>query len=201
VSNTNSKFTLQKAQSKDAGFKSPVLNMLTSLGGLGVFGGIICICVVFLSALSQGKANGQAFLVSVGITIISACIFIISYSAFRKKKKEYIKKKKSMIANAACYNGKVTGIVKQIRHVKYMKENFDEITWCFNITYTDNEGVKNVYGDLYMNDITKVLKDDHVTVLVLNDGSLAFKNFHLRKDDSEPCKEFTILEIEKSDEI
>jgi len=201
VSNTESKYTLKKATPKDADFKSPVLNMLITLSGLGIFGGIICICVILLSALSQAASDGRAFLVSVGITVISACIFIVSYSAFNKKKKEYIKKRKSMTANAQRFSGRVVGIVKNVRHVDYMKETYDEITWCFNIEYTDNAGTRTVKSDVYLNDITVVLRDDRVTVLVLQDGSFSFKNFHLRKNDSEPYKKFKIEEVETGDEI
>jgi len=197
----NGKYILQKAQTKDAEFRSPALNMLTALGGLGVFAGIICIFVILLSALSGGKSNIQSFIAAVGITLISACVFIVSYYIFNRKKKAYLKKKKRMLANAKRFDGQITGIVKNIRHVKYMHETFDEITWCFKIEYNDEEGTKTVNSELYLNDITRVLKNDRVSVLVLSDGTTVFKNFHLRKDDQESYIKLPLEDIEKGDEI
>ncbi len=196
----NGKYVLQKAQSKDTDFKSPALNMLIALGGLGVFAGIICIFVILLSALSGGRSNDQAFIAAVGITIICAFVFTASYAAFNRKKKAYIKNKKSMLTNAKRFSGHIVGIVKNIRHVEYMHETFDEVTWSFKIEYTDDAGTKTINSDLYLNDITQVLKDDRVSVLVLSDGATAVKNFHLRNETSDPVIDMPVEEVERRDE-
>ena len=194
-------FILQKAETNDIKFSNPVLSMTAALSGLGAFGGIICLCMVLMSALSGGNVSSKFFCAATVITIICGMIFVAVSFTFQKQKKMYLKKRKELSKNAVRVQGKVVGVTKYVRHVKYMKETFDEVLWCYKIKYKDGDKYKTVQSDKYLNDISKVLKSDKVDVLILEDKTLVFKNYQLRKDETEPYVKFETEEIEQEAEL
>ncbi len=194
-------FTLQKAERTDTKYKNPALTMTAAIAGLGCFGGIICLCTILLSALSGGNVSGGIFAAAAAVTLVCGAVFAAASIMFQKRKKEYLKKRRELSKSAVRVQGKVVGVTKYVRHVKYMKDTFDEILWCFKIKYKDGDNYKTVQSDKYLNDISKVLKSDKVEVLILEDKTLAFKNFKLRKDDNEPFVKLETEIIEQEAEL
>ena len=80
-------FILQKAETNDIKFSNPVLSMTAALSGLGAFGGIICLCMVLMSALSGGNVSSNFFCAATVITIICGMIFVAVSLTFQKQKK------------------------------------------------------------------------------------------------------------------
>lgn len=179
-------FTLQKAETKDHKYSSPALSMTTAISGLLTFGSTICLMVILLTALSGGDVREELFAAAVAAALLSGSVFVISWLMFKKAKRVFLKKRKEMYRSARKLTGKVIGVTKHIRHVKYMRDTFDEILWSFKIEYKDGNEVKTVTSDKYLNDISKVLKSDRVSVFVLEDNTLVFKNYCLRNNESDP---------------
>ncbi len=194
-------FTLKKAESKDSKYSSPMITMLSAVAGMLAFGGMICLCAVLLTRMSGGDVNAKFFTASFAVTIVGSVMFMLLSFLYRMGKKEYFKQRKEMYASARRLTGKVTGVTKYVRHVKYMKETFDETLWRFKITYEYGGEEKTAMSDKYLNDISKVLKSDKVSVLILSDGTTAFRNYQLRSTEEDPCIQLETEVIEQDAEV
>ena len=194
-------FKLQKAESKDSKYKSPALSLFSAVSGLFAFGGMICLCAVLLTQMSGGNVNANFFLASFVITILGSVMFTVSSFLYKKGKSVYLSQRKEMIKSAKKFEGRIIGVTKFIKHVKYMKDTFDEIVWRFKIEYNDDGEVKTVFSDKYLNDISNVLKSDKVNILALEDNTLVFKNYQLRHNENEPYIKLETEEIEQETEL
>ena len=194
-------YKLQRAETKDHGFSSPALSMAAAIGGLLAFGGLICLGMVFPAILSGGSVKGEFFAAGVGVTVLGGSLFVISQMMFRKAKREFLKKRKEMYKSGKRFSGRVVGVNKHVRHVKYMKDTFDETLWSFKIEYNDGGEIRTVTSDKYLNDISQVLKSDKVTVVILGDGTAVFKNYCLRNNENDPCIKLETEETEQDAEI
>ncbi len=182
------KLELVRAEEKDVKYSNPKLRLMLAIGYLGIFGSIITVFMIFMSALSRENHKFDVTYTIVAIVVMTLCIaaVIVLNMLDKKAKKEFFKNEKMLRKNAKKYRGKIVGIEKNIRHVTYMKDVFDEIIWNFIIKYkNENNEIITVKSEKFLNDISEVLASKNVTVYALEDGTFEFGGYKLRenKDD------------------
>ena len=182
------KLELVRAEEKDVKYSNPKLRLMLAIGYLGIFGSIITVFMIFMSALSRENHKFDVTYTIVAIVVMTLCIaaVIVLNMLDKKAKKEFFKNEKMLRKNAKKYRGKIVGAEKNIRHVTYMKEVFDETIWNFIIKYKDeNNEIITVKSEKFLNDISEVLASKNVTVYALEDGTFEFGGYKLRenKDD------------------
>ena len=185
-------FELVRAEAKDAKYSNPSLRLFLALGYLGIFSSVIAVYMIIMSALSREDHGFNVQYTAVAIVVFIVCLTAVIVMNYldKKARKEFFKKEKQLLKNAKKYKGKIVAAEKNIRHVKYVNEVFDEIIWNFVIKYkNENDEIITVKSEKFLNDISEVLKSRSVTVYVLEDGSNSFGGYHLReKADDEYIK-------------
>lgn len=180
----NAVIEMIKAQSDDIKYSNTALRLLIVLASLGIFGSMICIFMIVMSAASQGSQSINinflaGTVIFCGLCIAAVVVLCVFDNAARKR---FFENEKTLRKNAKRFDGKIVGIEKHINHVKYANEIFDEILYNFLVEYkNENNETVTVKGEGFLNDITEALADDSVTVLELEDGTLVFENYCLRK--------------------
>lgn len=191
------KIKLIKAEGEDSKYSNPMLRLLLALGYLGIFGSIITVYMIIMSAMPRDDHNVEITLMAAALIAFAVCTAAVVFLNIidKKARKEFFEKENTLRKNAKRFDGKIVGVEKHIRHVRYINEVFDEILWNFKIEYFDDEKneLLTVSGEKFLNDISEVLSEDSVSVFVPEDGSVFFDDYRLKKD---PDDEFLKLEVE-----
>ena len=196
----NNDFELVRAEEKDSKYSNPKLRLMLAIGYLGIFGSIITVYMITMSALSREDHGFDAAYTAAALVVLAVCIAaVIALNVMDKKaKKEFFKNEKTLRKNAKKYRGKIVGAEKNIRHVTYMKEVFDEIIWNFIIKYKDeNNEIVTVKSEKFLNDISEVLASRNVAVYALEDGTFEFGGYKLREN---PDDDFVKLKVKVHEE-
>ena len=121
------KLELVRAEEKDVKYSNPKLRLMLAIGYLGIFGSIITVFMIFMSALSRENHKFDVTYTIVAIVVMTLCIaaVIVLNMLDKKAKKEFFKNEKMLRKNAKKYRGKIVGIEKNIRHVTYMMEFYN----------------------------------------------------------------------------
>lgn len=198
VSNEDKIPMLLKAEGDNSKHFNPMIQLLSAIAYLGVFGSVICGFMIIMSAASDKNNTLDISLMSVTITVFAVCIAaVIVLGIVNKNSEKKLRQEDNIkILNARRTDGKVVGVVKHINHVAYRHEIFDETIWNFKINYFNEEKncICTVESDRYLNDISTVLANDTVTVYIKSDGKLAFDGYKLRKSFDD---DYIKLEIEE----
>lgn len=195
-------FVLQKAASDETKYTNNILSLIIALSGLGAFGSLICLCMTVISAFSRQKFDNIGLIAASFIgMLLCVLVFVVADEMYKQRKKAYLKAQKKLYKKAERIKGRVVGAVKYVRHVKYMRDTFDDIQWCFKIEYGFGDEKKIIESDRYLNDISQVLADDRVYVLMLDGEVIAFEGYKLRCDDREPYVQLNTEEIEQESEV
>ena len=194
---SDEKIELIRVEGEDARYSNPMLGLLLALGYLGIFGSIITVYMIVMSALSRDDHAVEINFMAAALIALAVCTAAVVFLNIidKKSRKEFFEKENNLRKNAKKFDGKIVGAQKHIRHVKYLNDVFDEIIWNFKIEYFDDEKneLLTVSGERFLNDISEVLADDSVSVFVMKDGSLRFDDYKLKKN---PGDEFIKLEVE-----
>lgn len=196
----NEKFELIRAEEKDSKYSNPKLRLILTIGYLGIFGSIITVFMIFMSALSRENHEFDVKYTAAGIVVMMVCTaaVVVLNIQDKKAKKEFFKNENILRKNAQKYRGKIVGAEKNIRHVTYMKEVFDETIWNFIIKYKDeNNEIITVKSEKFLNDISEVLASKNVTVYALEDGTFEFGKYKLRENKDD---DFVKLKIKINEE-
>ena len=196
----NEKFELVRAEEKDSKYSNPKLRLMLTIGYLGIFGSIITVFMIFMSALSRENYDFDVTYTAAAIVVMMVCAAAVVVLNIRDKKakKEFLKNEKTLRKNAQKYRGKIVGAEKNIRHVTYMKEVFDEIIWNFIIKYkNENNEIITIKSEKFLNDISEVLTSKNVTVYALKDGTFEFGGYKLRENADD---DFVKLKIKINEE-
>jgi len=194
------KYVLLTAKEKDAKYSNPMLRLFLALGYLGIFSGLITVYMAVMTALSREDHKFEYTYAAAAAVIFAVCIALVLWLNYKDKKarKAFFKHEKELRKNAKKYRGKIVGIEKYVRHVRYLNDIFDEITWRFIIKYkNENDEIVTVKSDDYLNDITDVLVDSKVSVYCLEDDTFEFKGFKLRESDSDVPVKFKVHVFEE----
>lgn len=196
----NKNFELVRAEEKDAKYSNPKLRLMLTIGYLGIFGSIITVYMIVMSALSREDHGFDVTYTAAAIIVFAVCTAAVAVlNIFDKKaKKEFLKNERNLRKNAKKYRGKIVGAEKNIRHVMYMKDVFDEIIWNFVIKYkNENDEIITVKSDKFLNDISEVLTSKNVIVYELEDGTFEFGGYKLREN---PDDDFVKLKVKINEE-
>lgn len=194
---SDEKIELLKAEGEDSRYSNPMIRLLLTLGYLGIFGSIITIYMIVMSALSRDDHAVEVSFMAAALIALVGCIAAVVFLNIidKKAKKEFFEKEAELRNSAKKFDGRIVGVEKHVRHVKYVNDVFDEIIWNFKIEYFDDEKneLLTVSGERFLNDISEALAEDSVSVFVSKDGSLYFDDYKLKKN---PDDEFVKLSVE-----
>ena len=196
----NAKFELMRAEEKDAKYSNPKLRLLLAIGYLGIFGSIITVFMIFMSALSREDHGFDSMYTAAAIIVLAICTAAVIVLGIldKKAKKEFLKNEKNLRKNAKKYKGKIVGAEKNIRHVQYLKDVFDETIWNFIIKFKDeNDEIVTVKSEKFLNDVSEVLASRNVTVYALQDGTYEFGGYKLRENTDD---DFVKLKVKINEE-
>ena len=184
----NEKYQLLKAKEKDAKYSNPMLRLFLTLGYLGIFSALITVYMAAMTALSREDHKFEYSYAAVAAVIFLICIVMVVWLNYKDKKsrKAFLKHEKELRRNAVKYRGRIVGVEKYVRHVRYLNDVFDEVTWRFIIKYkNENNEIVTVKSDDYLNDISDVLADNKVVIYCLEDKTFEFKGYKLRESESD----------------
>ena len=200
----NDEFKLIRAEEKDAKYSNPKLRLMLTIDYLGIFGSVITICMIVMSAFSRDNHSVDFKYISAAAVVLILCVAAAAALNVMDKKarKEFLKNEKNLRKNAKKYKGKIVGTEKNIRHVTYMKEVFDEIIWNFIIKYKDeNNEIITVKSEKFLNDISEVLASRNVTVYALEDGTFEFGGYKLRENSGDDFVKLKVKVHEKNSKV
>lgn len=200
----NEKFELIRAEEKDAEYSNPMIRLFLTLGYLGIFGSIIAVYMIIMSALSRDDHGFDVTYTAAAVIIFAVCLVavILLNISDKKNRNEFLKNKKQLRRNAKKYKGKIVAAEKNIRHVKYMNEVFDEIIWNYVIKFkNENNEILTVKSEKFLNDISEILSSRNVTVYSLENGTYEFGGYKLRESSDEDFVELKVKIREENSKV
>lgn len=154
----------------ERGEYAPVLRVMIAVCYMGILAGVVAAMAALLSIVSRGEGYDKLMLSCAAAVLFLAAVIVMSVID-KRREREYERERCELFDNAQRYDGVITGCEKHTRVIVYANSKYEEVTWCFTVTYKDEkDGTVTVRSGMYLNDISEILSDKAVSVVKLENG-------------------------------